>query len=464
MDLFAALRAQPLIASVQASDGPLDDTEALLKLARASLQVGVRALRLEGVGRIERIRAETGAHVIGLVKKRFPGSDVYITPTLDEVDALLATGCEAIAYDATARPRPHATATAEMVARIHAGGALAMADCDSLETAQRATREGADLIGTTLAGYTEARFATPGPDLSLVVELAALGAPVIAEGRYRERAQVESAVRAGAIGVVVGAALNDPVRNTQALLPRRVAGEIGAIDIGGTWIRFGRFSPTGKLVEAMRKPLPPTQDERRRWIEARLGDVVALGVATGGVVHAGRVVEAKGIIPDHVGASFTEEVFGIPTVALNDGLATAWGHACLPEAAGRRVATLALGTGVGAGLVAEGRIVLGKHGEYPRLNDLPFEDGTVEHALGGEALGREPNRALRIRARRAFRMCVQVVRDVWLADLVFVCGGVGRADWLAEEIEGLALTPSPFGEDAGLYGAAFLALYPPDLA
>lgn len=462
MDLLAAIRAQPLVASVQASEGPIDDTETLLKLAQASLQAGVRALRLEGVERIDRIRKATGAPVIGLIKKRYPGSEVYITPTLAEVDALLKTGCEAITYDATGRPRPNETTTAAIVARIHAGGALAMADCDDRVTATRALQEGADLIGTTLAGYTPARAATPGPDLPLVFEIAGLGLPVIAEGRFRERWQVEAARRAGATGVVVGAALNDPVRNTDALLPRRVDGEVGAVDIGGTWIRFGRFSPDGMLLEAVRDPLPPTQEERRRWIEARLGGVVALGVATGGVVHAGRVVEAKPIIPDHVGATFTEEAFGIPTNALNDGLATAWGHACRPEAAGRRVATLALGTGVGAGLVADGRIVMGPQGEYPRLNDLPFEDGTVEHALGGASLGVAPNRDLRIRARRAFRMCVQVVRDVWLADLVFVCGGVASADWLSEEIEAFGLTPSPFGDDAGLYGAAALALHPPE--
>lgn len=461
MALLAAIRAQPLIASVQASEGPVDDAETLLRLAQASLQAGVRALRLEGVERIERIRKATGAPVIGLIKKRYPGSEVYITPTLAEVDALLKTGCEAIAYDATDRARPSQTTTAAIIARIHAGGALAMGDCDDLAAGERAAREGADLIGTTLAGYTSARAATPGPDLPLVLELAGLGIPVIAEGRYRERWQVEAASRAGATGVVVGAALNDPVRNTDALLPRRVDGEVGAVDIGGTWIRFGRFSPAGKLIEAVRTPLPPTQEERRRWIEAQLGGVVALGVATGGVVHAGQVVEAKPIIPDHLGASFSAEVFGIPTLALNDGLATAWGHACRPEAAGRRVATLALGTGVGAGLVADGRIVMGPRGEYPRLNDLPFEDGTVEHALGGASLGIEPNRDLRIRALRAFRMCVQIIREVWLADLVFVCGGVGRADWLSEEIEACGLAPSPFGDDAGLYGAAALALHPP---
>src|SRR5437870_4658500 len=103
-ELLALLREQPLVVSVQATDGSaVDDTETLLKLAQASTAQGIRILRLEGAERVELIRKETGAATIGLVKRFYAGSPIYITPTAKEVDALLATGCEVIALDATLR-------------------------------------------------------------------------------------------------------------------------------------------------------------------------------------------------------------------------------------------------------------------------------------------------------------------------------------------------------------------------
>jgi putative N-acetylmannosamine-6-phosphate epimerase len=154
--LLRLLAKQPLVVSVQASErSPVDDTETLAKLAQASVAQGIKVIRLEGAERVHRIRSETGAVTIGLIKRSYPGSDVYITPTTAEVDYLLATGCEVIALDATLRRRPANQSLRELVARIQKGGALAMADCDCLEAALAAIEAGADLIGTTLAGYTD---------------------------------------------------------------------------------------------------------------------------------------------------------------------------------------------------------------------------------------------------------------------------------------------------------------------
>src|SRR5690606_37265295 len=76
---------------------------------------------------------------------------------------------------------------------------------------------------------------------------------------------------------------------------------------------------------------------------------------------------------------------------INDGLATAWGHACHPKFAGMRVATLALGTGIGAGLAGKGEIITDNFGNYPRINDAYIADGeTIEQTLGGLALEQNP--------------------------------------------------------------------------
>lgn len=464
-ELLALLRDDPLVVSVQASEGsPADDTETLLRLAGASISQGVRLLRLEGAERVRRIRDATGCAAIGLIKRRYPDSEVTITPRAAEVDALLATGCEVVALDATSRPRPGGITLGDLVARIHAGGALAMGDCDSAESASFAVKSGADLIGTTLGGYTGARQASAGPDLDLVRLTAGLGVPALAEGRFAQRWQIEAALRIGARGVVVGGAINDPVKTTRALTPRRGRGKVGAVDIGGTWIRFAAFSDDWTVAEVSRQALPANARERIDWIAAKIeeSEVSAVGISSGGVIDpaTGEVVSAKSIIPGHTATRFE---FRVPTTALNDGLAAAWAHACLPEAAGRRVATLALGTGVGCGFVADGRIWMGERGGYPRLNDLPIDDSTIEDVLGGAKLTEDANLDQRRRALAALRMCAEVLRKVMFAEMIYVCGGVGLSDWLSSEVESLNLRRSPFGENAGLYGAAALVLFPPEI-
>lgn len=459
------LRMSPLVVSVQASEGSaVDDTETLLKLAQASVAQGIRVLRLEGADRIKRIREVTGAKVVGLIKKTYPGSEVYITPTAAEVDELLATGCEIIALDATERPRPGGVTFRELAARAHAGGTLVMADCDSAQAAVAAIQEGADLVGTTLSGYTENRALTQGPDLDLVREISRrTRTPILAEGRYSQHWQVEAALRIGAAGVVIGGAINDPVKTTRSLAPvPQHPDNVAGVDIGGTWIRFGLFSPDWDLLDIERAPLPQTRQERASWINDRIDSMGAIGgcgISTGGTVDpkTGEVWEAKDIIPDHVGTRFDTVGF-----ALNDGLATAWGHACHPDYAGRRVATLALGTGVGCGFVADGRIWMGPRGEYPRINDLPVGAATFEELLGGASLTPRPTDGQKADALRALEGAVEVIRSTMFPDDIVVCGSVGLSSWMHRHLSELGLKVSPFGADAGLFGAAALVLYPPE--
>jgi predicted NBD/HSP70 family sugar kinase len=403
---------------------------------------------------------------MGLIKRRYPGSEVYITPTTDEVQVLLSLGCEVTALDGTARRRPGG-ALPELIRLVHEGGGLAMGDCDTLQSAQYALEAGADLIGTTLSGYTAETSASTGPDLGLLRSLMTLGRPVIAEGRYQERWQVEAALRIGASAVVVGGALNDPVKNTRRLMPRGRPsdGNVGAVDIGGTWLRFGVFTADLQLLTSEKVPLPASPDERLSWIaaQARKAGVRRLGISTGGIVdRSGRVVEAKPIIPGHVGTDFRtlESTAGVESVtALNDGLATAWGHACRPDFAGLNVATLAIGTGVGMGFVREGKLQIGANGAPSHLNDLPAPGGaTYEALLGGAALTSTPTPEQKRLAHEAFESAVHTICTMLMPDVVVVCGGIGLQPWL--QTEGL-IVRSPFGQDAGLYGAASLAIFPP---
>jgi putative N-acetylmannosamine-6-phosphate epimerase/predicted NBD/HSP70 family sugar kinase len=470
--LLARLGRCPLIASVQASPkSPVDNPETLLRLARASVQEGVELLRLEGLKNIRSIKPDVPVPVIGLIKRNYPGSDVYITPAAQDVDTLLDLGCEIIALDGTQRSRPFEHRLPDLIDRIHRREAIAMADCDSLDSAIAAEAAGADLVGTTLAGYTAEHPATKGPDLDLLRQICnTVKVPVIAEGRYSQRWEVEAALRIGAVAVVIGGALNDPVKQTRALKPvspnRDPNSVVGAIDIGGTWLRFARFSGDWKLIDVERTPNPPKREDRIAWIRSKVEEhgIQRLGLGTGGVTdpHTGEVWTAKEyLMPDHVGIVFSEETLGVTTFAHGDGHASAWGHANLPRYAGRKVATLAIGTGVGCGFVADGKIWAGTRGEYPRVNDLTAPGGgTFEDLLGGIHLTAEPSDEQKQKARTALIGAVDVLRGMYFPDDLVVCGSVGMSDWLAPELERLGLDRSPFGHDAGIYGAAALALFP----
>ena len=462
-NLLHILADCPLIVSAQASEGAaVDDPETLYRMAKTSVDQGVEVVRLQGADNIRHIKAKLQVPIIGLIKKNYPGSEVYITSTDQEVKRLLALGCEIIALDATPRPRPNNADLDAMVALIHSSGCLAMADCDSPEAIDHAIKLDFDLIGTTLAGYTKARPMTDGPDFDLVRYAATKGKPVIAEGRYSQRWQVEAALRMGAKAVVVGGAINDPLKQTRAMMPTvRTREKVGAVDLGGTWIRFGLFE-NGELKNIEKTPRPDGREERVAWIreQVKRAKVTRVGIGTGGTVDpkSGEVWEAKEIIPSHQGTILNSETIGVPTRVLNDGLATAWGHACHPSLAGKSVATLALGTGVGAGLVRQGEIFCGPRGEYLRINDLYLPSGeTIENMLGGAALTPDPSDVQKASAIEAFRFAVSFLKTNYFPDEIVVCGSVGLSDWLRPTAKEMGCVPSPDGEEAGIFGAFHLA-------
>jgi len=203
-----------LIVSCQAPAGsPLRDTAHMLAIARAALAGGASAIRAEGIDDVAAM-ASLPVPIIGLIKRDEPDSDVYITPSVADVLALCRAGAAIVAADATGRRRASGEPTSALVAAAHEHGALFMADVDSLEAARHAVASGADIISTTLSGYTGGPL-PDGPDVGLVRELAAaLDIPIMAEGRYRSTNDVARAFAAGAYSVVVGGAITDPIQIT----------------------------------------------------------------------------------------------------------------------------------------------------------------------------------------------------------------------------------------------------------
>lgn len=214
-ELIDTLRGQ-LIVSCQAYPGePMRDPRTTGQVAASAVLGGAAAVRVQGLADVQFTRTAVEVPVIGLWKDGHDG--VFITPTLHHALAVAQAGAHVVALDGTTRQRPDGLSLAEVVRAVHEeSNALVMADCDSLEAAHAAAEAGADFIGTTLAGYTDARSKTEGPDLDLLSTIAAaeLGIPLIAEGRVHTPAQSKQALDAGAHAVVVGTAITHPISIT----------------------------------------------------------------------------------------------------------------------------------------------------------------------------------------------------------------------------------------------------------
>ena len=161
MDYFKHTK-KTLIVSCQAVDKvPLNTVKTITLMAKACIEGGATSLRLSQVPHIRSIkrfikRNKLNIPVIGIIKQKYEGSEVFITPTIKEVRKLLRLKPEVIALDATLRKRPKESLE-EIVKFIRTNypKQIIMADCSCKEDVLNADRLGFDIIGTTLRGYTE---------------------------------------------------------------------------------------------------------------------------------------------------------------------------------------------------------------------------------------------------------------------------------------------------------------------
>lgn len=200
-----------LVVSCQAYPGePMRDPNTMAQIARAAVIGGAAGIRLQGLDDI-RAAADLTVPIVGLWKDGTDG--VFITPTLEHARAVADAGANVVAIDGTRRPRPDGLSLAETIAGLREthGDILVMADCGSLDDAIAAEAAGADILGTTLSGYTGEREKTAGPDLDLIRDVVATcSKPVAAEGRIHTPADVAAAFAAGATNVCVGTAITHP--------------------------------------------------------------------------------------------------------------------------------------------------------------------------------------------------------------------------------------------------------------
>jgi N-acylglucosamine-6-phosphate 2-epimerase len=188
--------------------------EALALIAQAAVQGGAAGIRADGPETIRAMRARIGVPIIGIRKVVIEG-EVCITPDCAGATQVIEAGAELVAMDATGRPRPGGQPLEQVIECVHRRGAAALADVATVAQGLTAARLGADMVGTTLSGYTPDSPNQVEPDFELLSALVSQSpVPVFAEGRIATPEQAREALARGAAFVVVGTAITDPLALT----------------------------------------------------------------------------------------------------------------------------------------------------------------------------------------------------------------------------------------------------------
>ena len=222
MNVVDDLKGKIIVSSQAMPDEPLYKEECMLAMMASAVNGGAGALRVAGARDVRNAK-QFGIPVIGLTKPDGLPENwreiVYITPGLKEVNALIEAGADIIAFDGTSREHDNCTLE-QIIETIHKSGKVARADISTLEEGIHCANLGADIISTTLAGYTlESGEPTEGPDYWLLEKLVQdTDKPVILEGRIWEPKEVKKAFELGAHCVVIGSAITRPQLITRRFL------------------------------------------------------------------------------------------------------------------------------------------------------------------------------------------------------------------------------------------------------
>lgn len=211
-----------LIVSCQAlPNEPLHSSYIMGKMALAAKEGGAFGIRANTKEDIKEIQSQVDLPIIGIVKRDYEGSKVYITPTMKEIDELMEVRPEIIALDATGALRPGELTLDTFYHQIREKypEQLLMADCSTIEEALHADELGFDFIGTTMVGYTEQsrNDRIEANDFEIIREIVAKAEHrVIAEGNINTPQKAKRVVELGVFSVVVGSIITRPQLITKA--------------------------------------------------------------------------------------------------------------------------------------------------------------------------------------------------------------------------------------------------------
>ena len=202
-----------LIVSCQAlEDEPLHSSYIMMRMAKAALEGGAIGIRANSPEDCKEIKNNVNLPMISIYKRVYGTSNVYITPTINEVKELLPIKPEIIAVDATRRERPDGKSLEEFFKEIReVYDGLLLADISDLEEGIKAEKIGFDMVSTTLSGYTDYTLDRSKPDIELIKSLReSIKIPIIAEGNIDSPENAMKCLEAGAWAIVVGGAITRP--------------------------------------------------------------------------------------------------------------------------------------------------------------------------------------------------------------------------------------------------------------
>jgi N-acylglucosamine-6-phosphate 2-epimerase len=215
MDVLEQIRGGLIVSCQALEDEPLHSSFIMGRMALAAYQGGAKGIRANSVSDIQEIKKMVPLPIIGIIKKNYPDAEVYITPGMEEADALCKAGVDIIALDATNQSRPGGVSLEKLYGEIRRKypRQLLMADCSTYEEAVCADRLGFDFIGTTLVGYTPQSkgIHIEENDFELIRNiLADIRHPMIAEGNIDTPQKARRVIELGAYSVVVGSIITRP--------------------------------------------------------------------------------------------------------------------------------------------------------------------------------------------------------------------------------------------------------------
>ena len=214
-DRIKALKGQLIVSCQALPQEPLHSSFIMGRMARAAKEGGAAGIRANTKEDIKEIQEVTGLPIIGIVKRDYPDSAVYITPTMKEIEELMEVKPEIVATDATGALRPGNMTLADFFHQIKEKypEQKLMADCSTIEEALFADELGFDFIGTTMVGYTPQSkgLKIEENDFEILrTILKKVKHPVIAEGNVNSPEKAKRVIELGSYAVVVGSSITRP--------------------------------------------------------------------------------------------------------------------------------------------------------------------------------------------------------------------------------------------------------------
>lgn len=214
-DRIKALKGQLIVSCQALPQEPLHSSFIMGRMARAAKEGGAAGIRANTKEDIKEIQEVTGLPIIGIVKRDYPDSAVYITPTMKEIEELMEVKPEIVAIDATGALRPGNVTLADFFHQIKEKypEQKLMADCSTIEEALFADELGFNFIGTTMVGYTPQSkgLKIEENDFEILrTILKKVKHPVIAEGNVNSPEKAKRVIELGSYAVVVGSSITRP--------------------------------------------------------------------------------------------------------------------------------------------------------------------------------------------------------------------------------------------------------------